>query len=135
MGLFKKMFGTYSDRQIKKLKRVADAIAETTNNLYVVNIARRKNTMDRSAPVEEYYAFSRKDIIAIGKTLEETAVRTSDLAMRKYCKDVITVFHGKNVRREQLENITSALELLGICAEVFLVPLEKASSELILSFE
>ena len=117
-------------------KRVADAIAETTNNLYVVNIARRKNTMDRgSSQVQEYYAFSRKDILTIGKTLEETAVQTIDTALRKYCKDIITIFHGKNVRREQLENITNALELLGICAEVFLVPLEKASSELILSFE
>ena len=117
-------------------KRVVDAVAETTNNLFVVNIARRKNTMDPgSSQLEEYYAFSRKDIITIGKTLEETAVQTIDTALRTYCKDVITVFHDKNVRREQLENITNALELLGICAEVFLVPLEKASSDLILSFE
>jgi dihydroxyacetone kinase-like predicted kinase len=117
-------------------KAVADAIAETTNNLYVVNIARRKNTVDPGSPYrEEYYAFSRKDILTIGNTLEETAVQTIDKAMRKYSKDIITIFHGKNVRREQLDNITNALELLGICAEVFLVPLEKASSELILSFE
>ncbi len=117
-------------------KRVADTVAETINNLYVVNIARRKNTMDPgSSQLEEYYAFSRKDIIAIGKTLEETAVQTIDLVLRKYCKDIITIFHGKHVRREQLENITTALEALGVCAEVFLVPSEKASSELILSFE
>ena len=117
-------------------KRIADAVAETTSNLYVVNIARRKNTMDQgSSQMEEYYAFSRKDMIAIGKTLEETAVQTVDTVLRKYCKDIITVFHGKHVRREQLESITNALELLGICAEVFLVPLEKISSELILSFE
>ena len=28
MGLFKKLFGTYSDRQIKKLRRLADRIDE-----------------------------------------------------------------------------------------------------------
>ena len=116
-------------------KAVADAVAETISNLYVVNIARRKNAMDRRSQAEEYYAFSRKDMLTIGATLEETAVQTIDLVLQKYCKDIITIFHGKQVRREQLENITSALEDLGICAEVFLVPAEKASIELILSFE
>lgn len=116
-------------------KAVADAVAETISNLYVVNIARRKNAMDRRSRAEEYYAFSRKDMLTIGATLEETAVQTIDLVLQKYCKDIITIFHGKNVRREQLDNITSALEDLGICAEVFLVPAEKASIELILSFE
>lgn len=117
-------------------KQVADAVAETISNLYVVNISRRKNAMDTDySQAEEYYAFSRKDMIAIGKTLEETAVQTINLVLRKYCKDIITVFHGKQVQREQLDNITSALEMLGVCAEVFLVPSEKASSELILSFE
>lgn len=117
-------------------KQVADAVAETISNLYVVNISRRKNTMDANrGQVEEYYAFSRKDMIAIGKTLEETAVQTIDLVLRKYCKDIITIFHGKQVRREQLDNITGALENLGICAEVFLVPSQKVSSDLILSFE
>ena len=110
-------------------------MAETISNLYVVNIARRKNAMDRRSQAEEYYAFSRKDMLTIGATLEETAVQTIDLVLQKYCKDIITIFHGKQVRREQLENITSALEDLGICAEVFLVPAEKASIELILSFE
>ena len=116
-------------------KVVVDAVAETISNLYVVNIARRKNAMDRRSRAEEYYAFSRKDMLTIGATLEETAVQTIDLVLQKYCKDIITIFHGKNVRREQLDNITSALEDLGICAEVFLVPAEKASIELILSFE
>ena len=117
-------------------KCVADAVAEAISNLYVVSIARRKNTVNTGRhQAEEYYAFSRKDMLAIAPTLEEVTVQTIDLVMGKYCKDIITIFHGKHVRREQLENITSALENLGICAEVFLVPAEKASMELILSFE
>ena len=47
MGLFRKLFGSYSDRQIKKLKRVADAIeelapkyAEMTNEELAIYIIR-----------------------------------------------------------------------------------------------
>lgn len=117
-------------------KKVAERVAKTISNLYVVNISRRKNTVGPGGTYrDEFYAFSRKDMLAIGRTLEETAVQVIDMAVQKYCKDIITIFHSANVRPQQLEAITEALEELGICAEVFVVSMDKSPSELILSFE
>ena len=116
-------------------KKVTERIAKTISNLFVVNISRRKNTVGSGSYRDEFYAFSRKDMLAIGRTLEETAVQVIDMAVQKYCKDIITIFHGASVRPEQLEAITCSMEELGICAEVFLVQVDNASSELILSFE
>ena len=116
-------------------KKVAERIAKTISNLYVVNISRRKNTVGSGSYRDEFYAFSRKDMLAIGRTLEETAVQVIDMAVQKYCKDIITVFHGPSVRPEQLEEIRCNVEQLGICAEMFVVSTDNASSEMILSFE
>ena len=117
-------------------KKVAEQIAKTISNLYVVNISRRKDAVKPGSHFrEEYYAFSRKDMLAIGRTLEETAVQVIDMAVQKYCKDIITIFHGPSVRPEQLEAIQENLEELGILAEVFVVSMDNSSSEMILSFE
>ena len=73
MGLFKKLFGTYSDRQIKKLRRLADRIEE---------LAPQYEAMTN----EELAGTTKvlKDRLAAGETLEDilcdafAAVREAD---------------------------------------------------------
>ena len=73
MGLFKKMFGTYSDRQIKKLKRVADAIVALAPKYAAMSNEELANTTN-----------VLKERLASGETLDDilcdafAAVREAD---------------------------------------------------------
>ena len=117
---------------------VADQIVSIMNNLYVVSVAQRKNPIqyrDHNIYQNEYYSFSGKELLLIGKTLEETVVRTVEQTLNNQAKEIITLFHTRSLPDQQLENILSGIEALGICVEIFTVPVEKLPSELVLSFE
>lgn len=119
-------------------KVVVDGITETINNMYVVSVARRKepeNAELRQIHRDEFYAFSGKEIVAIGKTLEATVIQTIEKAMKKCPRDVITIFRGKNVRQEQVDTIIDTVNSRGICAELFSVDSPNNLSELTISFE
>lgn len=117
---------------------VADQIVSIMNNLYVVSVAQRKNPIqyrDHNIYQNEYYSFSGKELLLIGKTLEETVVRTVEQTLNNQAKEIITLFHTRSLPDKQLESMLSGIEALGICVEIFTVPVEKLPSELVLSFE
>ena len=117
---------------------VADQIVSIMNNLYVVSVAQRKNPIqyrDHNIYQNEYYSFSGKELLLIGKTLEETVVRTVEQTLTNQEKEIITLFHTRSMSDQQLETILEGIEALGICVEIFTVPVEKLPSELVLSFE
>lgn len=117
---------------------VADQIVSIMNNLYVVSVAQRKNPIqyrDHNIYQNEYYSFSGKELLLIGKTLEETVVRTVEQTLNNQAKEIITLFHTRSLPDEQLESMLSGIEALGICVEIFTVPVEKLPSDLVLSFE
>lgn len=118
--------------------KVVDSVAATINHLSVVSVAKRKNPVDYGGSTirrNEFYAFSGKEIVSIGKTLVDTVVDTIDKTVNKNGKDIITMFHEKRVSDEQIEEIIYSIEELGICAEVYTVQCENSSCELIISFE
>ncbi|MBR0446898.1 MAG: DAK2 domain-containing protein [Clostridia bacterium] len=117
---------------------VADQIVSIMNNLYVVSVAQRKNPIqyrDHNIYQNEYYSFSGKELLLIGKTLEETVVRTVEQTLNNQAKEIITLFHTRSLPDEQLESMLNGIEALGICVEIFTVPVEKLPSDLVLSFE
>lgn len=117
---------------------IADQIVSIMNNLYVVSVAQRKNPIqyrDHNIYQNEYYSFSGKELLLIGKTLEETVVRTVEQTLMQQEKEIITLFHTRSLPDEQLESMLNGIEALGICVEIFTVPVEKLPSELVLSFE
>jgi dihydroxyacetone kinase-like predicted kinase len=119
-------------------KVVVDSIMETINNMYVVSVARRKVTADpgrKRIHREEYYAFSGKEIVAIERSLEDTVILAIERAMKKYSKDIITIFRGKNVQPEQIDAIIETVREQGIYAEIFAVDSPNNLSELTISFE
>ncbi len=73
MGLFKKMFGTYSDRQIKKLKRIADEIEALAPKYAAMSNEELAGT-----------TAALKERLALGETLEDilcdafAAIREAD---------------------------------------------------------
>ncbi len=117
---------------------VADEITKTINNLYIVSVVQRKNPVyykSENIQKNSFYSFSGKEIIVIGKTLEETIVKTIDKTFEKFDKDIITIFHGKDIVQESVDVIVDAISELGISAEVFTVQTENLASDMILSFE
>jgi len=109
------------------VEKVEDTVIKTINNVYSVSVSYRNKSI--------YYAFSGKEIIVIGKTLEETVVHTIEKTLEKHDKSIITLFHGKGVSEAHLESIMDSVATLGICAEIFTVPIDREGSDLTISFE
>ena len=119
-------------------EQVADQITSIINNLYVVSVAQRKNPIqyrDQNIYQNEYYSFSGKELLLIGKSLEETVIRTVEQTLVQQEKEIITLFHRRSLPHGLLEDILRGIESLGICVEIFTVPVEKLTSEMVLSFE
>ena len=62
-------------------------------------------------------------------------VRTVEQTLNNQAKEIITLFHTRSLPDEQLESMLSGIEALGICVEIFTVPVENLPSDLVLSFE
>lgn len=120
------------------IEKVSDAIAEIINNLYVVSVAKREESMhygsqdiDRNA----YYSFTGKALIAISKTLEETAAQTICSVVEQQGKEIVTIFYRPHLSKERIDAIVDSLTDSGICAEFFSVPTDSIPCELTISFE
>lgn len=125
------------DFEEDNVQNVLDSINETIDNLYFVSVIQRKNRSyaGDSTNHKEFYALSGKEILTVGETLEEAVISAIEITLDKLMKDVITIFHGNNLSKEDIERIISVIEEKGICAEVFTVPIENASCDLTVSFE
>ncbi len=120
------------------IEKVHDDIAGIINNLYVVSIAKRANSIhyhNRDISHNEYYSFSGKELIAISKELKETALETIKTVTNSREKDIITIFYKPDIGRETIDNIIAGAEELGILAEFFSVPTESLPCEMTISFE
>lgn len=120
------------------VEQVADQAVSVINNLYVVSVAQRKKPIqyrEQNIYQNEYYSFSGKELLLIGKTLEETVVRTVEQTLVQQNKEIITLFHKRSASPALLESILQGIEALGICVEIFTVPVDDLPSELVLSFE
>lgn len=109
------------------VEKIEDTVTKTINNVYSVSVSYRNKSI--------YYAFSGKEILVIGKTLEETVLHTIEKTLEKHDKSIITIFHGRGVTEEQLASMTDSVATLGICAEIFTVPTDREGSDLTISFE
>lgn len=117
---------------------VADQITSVINSLYVVSVAQRKKPIiyrEQNIYQNEYYSFSGKELLLIGKSVEETAVKTIAQVVEKQGKEIVTIFHRKTDSDQLIGSIISGLEALGVFAEVFTVPVESLPNELWVSFE
>ena len=126
------------DFEEKNVENVVQSITDTLDNLYVVSVAKRPAKTDSLGNIvqeEDLCAFAGKEIVAVGKELKETVIKTVEKALTEQCKDVVTVFHGDNVKEEFIESVKEAIENMGLCAEVFSVYSEKLTYELTISFE
>lgn len=119
-------------------EKAADDITEIINNLYVVSIARRNKAIrydDKEINRNEFYSFSGKELIAISKSLKETAVKTITKVLEQQNKEIVTIFHKPQIKEVEIEDIIESAGENGACAEFFHVPTESLPCELTISFE
>lgn len=118
--------------------RVEESITQIITNLYVVSVAKRKTSISHgqhSIQQDEYYSFSGKELIAVGKEPEDTVVKTIDKVLRCQDKEIITIFYRKSFTSERIEQVVEEVQKLGFCAEVYTVQTQTLPCEMSISFE
>ena len=116
---------------------VTDSILEVINNLYVVSVAKRNSTLhykDRDIRRNEFYSFSGKELIAVSKSLEDTALQTIRKVLQRQEREIITVFYRPAVEKTVHATIEAARQQ-GILAEFFQVAVESLPGLMTISFE
>lgn len=119
-------------------EKVVDQISEIISHLYVVSVAKRKNPIcykNETICRDEYYSFSGKELLVIGKTIEETTLETIIRTVKKQDYEIITIFHKRVISAGQVESLVEAVTSRGIYAEIFTVPTDSLPCELSISFE
>lgn len=120
------------------VRSVVDLVTETINRLYVVSVAHHKgdqlNRYGAKIAENEYYAFSGKEIISVGNSLNDVVIEFVADVLKKRDKEIITFFYSKECTR-QVEEIVDAIGGLGFYVEVYTVPIENLPCEMTVSFE
>ena len=119
-------------------EKVVDQISEIISHLYVVSVAKRKTPIcykNETICRDEYYSFSGKELLVIGKTIEETTLETIIRTVKKQDYEIITIFHKRVIPSEQIESLVDAVMRHGIYAEIFTVPTDSLPCELSIAFE
>lgn len=120
------------------IEKVTDDITGIINNLYVVSIAKRTNSIkygNRDISQNEYYSFSGKELIVINKSLRETAVNTIKNIVESKEKEIVTIFYRSNVSKDKIDAIVDSANQQGVYAEFFTVLTENLPCEMTISFE
>ena len=119
-------------------EKVVDRISEIISHLYVVSVAKRKNPIcykNETICRDEYYSFSGKELLVIGKTIEGTTLETIIRTVKKQDYEIITIFHKRAISADQIESLVEAVACRGVYAEVFTVATDSLPCELSISFE
>ena len=126
------------DYEQTDIDKVIDHINRIINHLFIVSVAKRENPIvykNEAICRDEYYSFSGKELLCIGKSIQQTAVETIMSVLEKQEYDIITVFHKVSVPIALIEDIVESIATRGACAEVFTVATDSLRSELAISFE
>ena len=120
------------------VQNVMDDINSIISHLYVVSVAKREQPIvyrNESICPDEYYSFSGKELLLIGKSIQQAAADTICKVLENREYDIITIFHKTAVPTSLIGEIIESISARGICAEVFTVSTDSLRSELAISFE
>ena len=126
------------DFELTDTAAAADAIMEIIHNLQVISIAKRNNSLcyaGKEISRNEYYSFSGKELLHIGKTLQEVASQSICDVVRRQGREIVTVFYGSSVPEGEMEEIVATVEREAFGVEVFTVPTDSLSCLMTVSFE
>ncbi len=119
------------------IEKAIDSVIGVMGNLYIASIAKRNNAIsyrDQSISRNEYYSFAGRDLIAISRSLEETAVETIGKITATKQKEIVTIFYQPHIE-ETINDVIESAQQNNICAEFFSVPMDSLSCLMTISFE
>lgn len=119
-------------------REIVESVNETVRNIYVVSVVKAQKNItygNKSIVKNEFFALAGEDILVTGDGLESVALQTVCEVTKSRDCSVLTVFCGKNVSKQQLDGFVEAVNALGLCIEVYIVPTEDGIHDLTLSFE
>ena len=126
------------DFDCEDTSEVVESVNETVTNIYVVSVVKASKNITygkKSIVKNEFFALAGEDILVTGNELEGVAVQTVREVAEHRELSVLTVFCGKNVSKQQLDGFVEAVNALGLCIEIYVVPTEDRIYDLTLSFE
>lgn len=126
------------DFEQTNIDSVTYGIAEVINSLYIASIVKRDNSIrygDTQISRNEYYSFSGKELIAIHKHLEETAVQTICKVIQQQHQEIVTIFYQSHIPEDAITSILEAVAQRGISAEFFSVATDSLPCLMTISFE
>ena len=116
---------------------VLKTISRTINDLLVVSIARREQSIqykDSNIRQDDFYSYSGKELITIGDTIEDTAIRSIEQILEIHSKDVITVFYRPEFE-DAVTTLSATIAEQGIEADFIPISVESLPCLMTISFE
>lgn len=119
-----------------------DFVAENANQLissiYSVSVLRSAQNLiygEKTIEKNSFFSATANDVLFIGDTLRDVALKTinNTLEQEDYC--VITLFFGQNTTEEEIVLLTEEINKSHPFVEIFALPTESVSYDLTISFE
>ena len=117
---------------------IEETINQTISAIYSVSVLRSAQNLiygEKEIEKNNYFATTDSEVLAIGDTVNGVALKIikDTLDDSDYC--VITLFYGQNIKCEQIESFIEEINDNFPFVEVFTLPTESISYDLIISFE
>ena len=117
---------------------VVDEINDTIGNIYEVAVVHASKNIkygDRNIVKNDYFALSGDEILATAdKAIDVITFTVSHVLENKDC-DVINLFYGQNISKEEVEKVAGRIAASASGVEVCTIPTQNSVYDFILSFE
>ncbi len=120
------------------LKEIIETINETIDSIYSYSIMRSSQGLiygGKTIDKNNYYAATNTDVLFIGDTLYEVAVRTVNDTLAEYDYCVISLFYGQNVTEEEIDLLIEQIKKAHPFIEISTLPTDNVTCDLTISFE
>lgn len=125
----------YDDPDIGGL---VNTVNDTIHNLYEVDIAHATKNVtygNKKIVKNDYFSMSGDDVLFTADKIEDVVLRTVQEVVYKQDCSVLTMFYGKSLSQEKIEQLTATLENLNYDIEISTIPTQDPIYDLVLSFE
>lgn len=111
---------------------------ETIPSIYQVSVyhaVRNVKYGSRTINKNDFFTLSSNKILDVDSTVEAVTVSTVDRILKEKAYDVVTLYYGKSVSSEIIENLVDSLNELGHCTEFATVSTLETMYEITITFE
>ena len=111
---------------------------DTISGIYQFSIHHATKSVkfgNRRIEKNDFFALANNKILDVKDSLNSVTLQTVSSVLDKHCYEVITLFYGKYVSEEYIENLLEQLNELGYDAEFATVSTDETIYDIIITFE